>query len=557
MQKATSCECVGIIPSDNRSSFIPPDLTALDRILRRSDDGFERVLSQCIELARNPYKLRIKACPDDGELQSLEKRLTPVGRHKSGSLSSTCDPSFHSSTSMSPGSDQSPHRRFTFGGEEPCEIPNDSTPRYLEDIPVEVVNEFGMNGAGLLKLKDAGFRRLVKKVCKLPAYFAVILFDRIKEYREITATLVQELRVSASALHYVPSFPATWKMNEKVEDDTICLRDFLRFCTSSFRAGSRSTKFTNLITPPTKEAILSLETEKFSNLCRYSKRLTIARTGVSTRQRVSMKDFEPLLQSLVDRHPDLRFIRGNNIQRSRYIVCVLTSLFASLGAICSETISVSQLQNSRIPDLFFRCAVRSLNEVLPFSPHYFHEIHDAFEQGVMMTQKENCEFSSDSKEAVINMESLKATVSFDVSDAAVWRIFSSNARPLCSGVPGKMNFKDFMYFMLAQKDEMSSFSMEYWFRVLDLDQDGYISLSDIENFYREKLSRDATVDNDDIPRRVDELVCYVTDMIRSVQRVSSPAAASSISLMEVRKSTIGPILFERFIRRSLPQKVIY
>ena len=59
-----------------------------------------------------------------------------------------------------------------------------------------------------------------------------------------------------------------------------------------------------------------------------------------------------------------------------------------------------------------------------------------------------------------------------IADFALDRVFNEVPRPFHSGAQGKMCFEDFMWFWLAQRDRMTETSLEYWFRVLDLDTSG-------------------------------------------------------------------------------------
>ena len=46
---------------------------------------------------------------------------------------------------------------------------------------------------------------------------------------------------------------------------------------------------------------------------------------------------------------------------------------------------------------------------------------------------------------------------------------------------------DFIWFILAEEDKTNVMSMEYWFKILDQDGDGIVSLFDLQQFYTEQL----------------------------------------------------------------------
>jgi hypothetical protein len=57
-----------------------------------------------------------------------------------------------------------------------------------------------------------------------------------------------------------------------------------------------------------------------------------------------------------------------------------------------------------------------------------------------------------------------------------------------SSIEGKMTFRDWVVFAKAKiggigGDPETGAAVEYWFRVLDLDGDGFVSLADFHTFY--------------------------------------------------------------------------
>ena len=48
-----------------------------------------------------------------------------------------------------------------------------------------------------------------------------------------------------------------------------------------------------------------------------------------------------------------------------------------------------------------------------------------------------------------------------------------------------MGYDDFVCFLLAEEDKQSAPALQYWFHVLDVDGDGYLSTKDMWYFYEE------------------------------------------------------------------------
>lgn len=52
-----------------------------------------------------------------------------------------------------------------------------------------------------------------------------------------------------------------------------------------------------------------------------------------------------------------------------------------------------------------------------------------------------------------------------------------------------MSYTDFVYFLLSEEDKNHATSIEYWFRCMDIDGDGVLSMYELEYFYEEQQHR--------------------------------------------------------------------
>ena len=93
------------------------------------------------------------------------------------------------------------------------------------------------------------------------------------------------------------------------------------------------------------------------------------------------------------------------------------------------------------------------------------------------------------------------------------RIFDSKPRPYGSSKHRDfMTYEHFVFFYLAEKDKSSPISQRYWFRLLDLDQDGAIDVQDMEYFFEEQQDRMDSLGHDIV--LFEDMLCQITDMIR-------------------------------------------
>ena len=52
-----------------------------------------------------------------------------------------------------------------------------------------------------------------------------------------------------------------------------------------------------------------------------------------------------------------------------------------------------------------------------------------------------------------------------------------------------MTYPEFVWFLMAEEDKHHPTSIEYWFRCMDIDGDGYLSLYELEYFYSNQAQR--------------------------------------------------------------------
>jgi serine/threonine-protein phosphatase 2A regulatory subunit B'' len=75
----------------------------------------------------------------------------------------------------------------------------------------------------------------------------------------------------------------------------------------------------------------------------------------------------------------------------------------------------------------------------------------------------------------ISKEDFSRYAGYTLSKKVVDRIFSQVPRKFKSTVDGKMSYEDFVWYILSEEDKQTNRAIEYWFRVLDLDDNGLIT----------------------------------------------------------------------------------
>lgn len=123
-----------------------------------------------------------------------------------------------------------------------------------------------------------------------------------------------------------------------------------------------------------------------------------------------------------------------------------------------------------------------------------------------------------------------------ISSRMIDRVFSG-AVTRGSQDQSKMTYSEFVWFLLSEEDKRHPRSIEYWFRCMDLDGDGYLSMYELEYFYEEQVKRMEVIGIEALP--FNDCLCQMLDMV-------NPKVSDKISLSDLKKCRLTPIFFDTF-----------
>lgn len=117
-----------------------------------------------------------------------------------------------------------------------------------------------------------------------------------------------------------------------------------------------------------------------------------------------------------------------------------------------------------------------------------------------------------------------------------------------------MSYTEFVWFLLSEEDKQHPTAIEYWFRCMDLDGDGYLSMYELEYFYEEQMQRMEAIGIETLPFQViyqtpkyffvvikllQDCLCQMLDMVK-------PKIPGKIALSDLKKCRMTPIFFDTF-----------
>ncbi|XP_050421752.1 serine/threonine-protein phosphatase 2A regulatory subunit B'' subunit alpha-like isoform X2 [Adelges cooleyi] len=254
----------------------------------------------------------------------------------------------------------------------------------------------------------------------------------------------------------------------------------------------------------------------------------------SKKQTLSPENFIVLVQDVVDSHPGLTFLKTAPEFHSRYVHTVISRIFYSVNTSWSGELSLAEIRRSdliRIIDLLEK--EEDINQVTAFfSYEHFYVIYCKF-----------WELDRD-HDLFISKTDLARHSDHALSTRIIDRIFSGTVtkkkqkHPVNNSyIEEKMSYTEFVWFLMAEEDKRHPRAVEYWFRCMDIDGDGYLSMYELEYFYDEQLQRMESIGIECLP--FEDCLCQMLDMIK-------PKIPGKISLADLKACKMTPIFFDTF-----------
>ncbi|PSN36307.1 Serine/threonine-protein phosphatase 2A regulatory subunit B'' subunit beta [Blattella germanica] len=203
------------------------------------------------------------------------------------------------------------------------------------------------------------------------------------------------------------------------------------------------------------------------------------------------EDFIPLVQDVVDTHPGLTFLKEATEFHSRYVHTVIARIYYCVNRSWSGRITLPELRKSNLLQIIQLLEEEEdINQVTAyFSYEHFYVIYCKF-----------WELDRD-HDLYIDKQDLTRHSDHALSSRMIDRIFSGavtrgNRQQTHDD---KMSYTEFVWFLLSEEDKTHPTAIEYWFRCMDLDGDGYLSMYELEYFYEEQLQRMEAIGIETLP----------------------------------------------------------
>lgn len=176
----------------------------------------------------------------------------------------------------------------------------------------------------------------------------------------------------------------------------------------------------------------------------------------------------PYMKALLEYHPGLEFLKTHPDFQEKYSDTVAMRVFYTCDLNDDGKISYREYRKSNIYNIFYKvCEEVDINKVREyFSYEHFYVLYCIFW---------DLDYTSNEHDFLIDKEDFSKYDGHSLSRKAVDRIFAQIPRSFKSGFQDKMGFEDFLWYLLSEEDKTTRSSIEYWFKVIDIDNNGIIT----------------------------------------------------------------------------------
>ncbi|XP_060516785.1 serine/threonine-protein phosphatase 2A regulatory subunit B'' subunit alpha isoform X2 [Cylas formicarius] len=240
------------------------------------------------------------------------------------------------------------------------------------------------------------------------------------------------------------------------------------------------------------------------------------------------EDFIPMVQDVVETHPGLTFLKEATEFHSRYVHTVIARIYYCVNRSWSAKITIPELRRSNLLNVIQLLEEEEdINQITQyFSYEHFYVIYCKF-----------WELDRD-HDLFIDKQDLTRHNDHALSSRIIDRIFSGCVtRGNKKHHEERMSYTDFVWFLLSEEDKLHPTAIEYWFRCMDLDGDGYLSMYELEYFYEEQMQRMESIGIETLPFQ--DCLCQMLDMVK-------PKMAGKVALSDLKKCKMTPIFFDTF-----------
>ena len=236
---------------------------------------------------------------------------------------------------------------------------------------------------------------------------------------------------------------------------------------------------------------------------------------------VDKDDIRQLLQCLTSTHPAFESVREGE-QLPKYIETVVAKIFFGYW---TGQITTAQLRKDAIVEQFVNVENQQDLGCVEHGVFRFDEF--------MVISDEFNSLCDDDDEEYLDRHDFQPHLTIFVSDKILERIFQRHKQGA-----DRLEYSDFVTFVLANCNQYNPKSIEYFFRALDLDDDGILSVQDIATLYK-GMSWMAVIWGESV-MDFKNFICMMFDAIK-------PRNKNYFTVSDLKRSKLSPLFINTLI----------
>ena len=228
----------------------------------------------------------------------------------------------------------------------------------------------------------------------------------------------------------------------------------------------------------TKEQLMKYHILNFEGCSENKKYFNFIKSP--NRDYIVKDDFKPILQTLMKENSSLIFLKEYPTYQQKYIETVIARIFYMNDSNDDGKITFNDFEKSDLVEIIQKIYNSDVNKIRQyFSYEHFYVIYTTFYENSTYEVKD---------ELYIPKE-VFCTYAYNLGMRTVNRIFDEIPRKFVSEEKYMMSYEDFIYYMISEEDKTSPTSIKYWFKVIDLNNEGFITKKEMEYFYEEQIEK--------------------------------------------------------------------
>lgn len=240
------------------------------------------------------------------------------------------------------------------------------------------------------------------------------------------------------------------------------------------------------------------------------------------RDSIFPSDLAPFVRAMVDTHPSLSFLKDEVLFQEKFIEFIITRCFYQMDSNLRGTVGLKSFRKINLARIFLNAErMADLND----SHHIFNYQH------FYVTFCRFYDLDSDN-DGFITKDDLMKFNEYGISPIIIERFFDSKFYPRSANRKETIDFTSFTYFLISCEDKMNATSINFWYKLCDLEDDGVLSMKEMETLYNDQLERMRITGNETI--RFDDIIKQLMDMVDPID----PAFVTTTDLIRSKMSDV-------------------